>query len=391
MIPRKVLFGWVVVVCIFVADQTLAREAAPGCPSAEACLSSSLERNWRQYQFQIENAWAEKAKVESLIDRARTLGRPDIVARLQDERDRVEANWTYAEAVGITLSSDRFEAYIRGQQHNAAAETRFLKNRLARETELYRRLTNSTIGPGRAGVIQDIKSYEKELNDIAGEILDDSVGLAFSSLSAGLDAYQAEAAQVAMTKVAKAASGSKLNPVQAAKAAAVVASVQALVKSGAVANRGIGTAKGIQAARDETKTVGSRKELLELYKFAATSAATTVELIASVPAADRRAVMSFSGSFQTFIKVFSKASVWIDFAILSLDSYRLVQTVNRFENALQRQEQVETTDAYWRNRVESVGAMYQQAQVREVRANRQIEHQQHIKAVFADIQRKANP
>jgi len=373
MTLRTLFLGCLTVLTGFAAPSS-ARDVGKECPSAEACLSSSLERSAQQYYNMIKQAWAEKKKIEALIDRAKALGKPELIEELKTEKERIDANWDFAESVAYALTSPKYEDYINFQYEETENTAAMLRARLEKETTLYRQLQTSTIGPERDSVIRDIESYEKEAQDIGHEILYDGIGLIIASIGHTASVVPGTLPETFPLKHKLLIDGA-------------TSAVSALASSGSLAHDAFRMGIGIQNAQNNHK-----QELIESIKGVTASSLNVIALFKEFQAkAAMEAAEKVAKEATKKAAGMSSALITTQLLLMELDTILLLDAYERLGRAEARQIVVETNDVHWRKRLEVSGRMLSDAKKREQRALRQIQDQRRIKNLFTEIQGEARP
>ena len=335
--------------------------AQDACPSAEACLDKSFDRNWTQYYSLIEQTWAEKKKVAELILRAEKIGRNDLVAQLKAEQARIDARWAFASGVARALTAPHFKTFIAAQRDLAVRRHAVERERTRKETDLYRRLVRGSIGPERNSVIGDITGYEREAYKLRKTFFSDTFIVSLSAVKEG-----AALATKAWTQLAT------LPYVQA---------MNAQIAAGAAATEAVHSGMHIE---EVTRRHQYFPAMVEGVRSAATGTLRLAELAAAGPdnpvkEATMRKVLG---------PVAPRAATYANVLALGLDTLLIVKTVDRLKATEARQGQVETSDAHWRARVDTAARRVADAAAREARAVRQVENQRKVEALFQQIQQE---
>jgi len=366
--------GVVAVGLLTVHPQPLAAEEA--CPSAEACLSRSLERNWTQYYAVIEQSWNEKKKLAEMLGRARALNRPDVVARIQAEQAKAEERWRYAESVARALSDPRYKSFLAQQQQKAARAHTAASTTAHKETDLYARLVKSTIGPERQGVIRDIAGYEREAKQLRETFFRDTflVSLSAAKESAGLVSEN-------LTKIAEQLKLYKFPEATAVgNAASYVFALNSVGVAGVAGVEAAASGMGTQEAYNKNR---NWEAALEATRGAAGSVLRAAELLAQSPESARPVMSKAFGATAT------RVTIYANLLSVGLDTFLAYDAGWRLQDSEQRQVRVETDDAQWRARVDTANRIAHDAAAREERAARQLSQQQRIEALYQRIQRES--
>ena len=366
--------GVVAVGLLTVHPQPLAAEEA--CPSAEACLSRSLERNWTQYYAVIEQSWNEKKKLADMLRRARALNRPDVVAQLQAEQAKAEERWRYAESVARALSDPRYKSFLAQQEQKAARAHTAASAAAHKETDLYARLVKSTIGPERQGVIRDIAGYEREAKQLRETFFRDTflVSLSAAKESAGLVSEN-------LTKIAEQLKLYRFPEATAVgNAASYVFALNSVGVAGVAGVEAAASGMGTQEAYNKNR---NWEAALEATRGAAGSVLRAAELLAQSPESARPVMSKAFGATAT------RVTIYANLLSVGLDTFLAYDAGWRLQDSEQRQVRVETDDAQWRARVDTANRIARDAAAREERAARQLSQQQRIEALYQRIQRES--
>lgn len=372
-LPFATLIGAFALVAFATSQATLRAEEK--CPSAEACLSKSLDRDWEQYYSVIERTAAERKKVAVLLSRAEALNKSADVAVLKAEQARIEERWRFAQAVGRALTEPRFKNFLASEKTEAVRLHAAARERARKETDLYRRLVKSTIGPERASVTSDIASYERESHELSKAFYRDAFVVSLNTV-----AKAGEIGAEHWTKLAEKVAKEKLPEAAAVAAtAAYVEAMQTMATTGSV----VGEAVHSGLSFDEAVKHHHRFEaFLEATKGTGQFALHVAELCAKSP--DQ--IMRNPAMRESFGPLAARAGIWLNVVSLGLDTLLTVEAVDRLKAAEARQVQVETNDAHWRDRVDTAARAAGGTAARETRVARQIEHQQRLEALLKKIE-----
>jgi hypothetical protein len=345
------------------------------CPSSEACLSKSLDRNWQQYYDLIEQAWADKQKAAALILRAQAAGRQDIVDAIKEKQVKIEERWAFADAVAHTLTSPFFKDYLERQREEAVRVRSAASENARKETDLYHRLEKSTIGPERDGVIRDISGYEKEGKELRETFYRDGFMVSLSTLKESSELLSSNWANMS-----KWLASYNLDESGAFKGAEpYVFAMNAVVFSAHSSAEAVHAGMGVQEASQKDHNF---EALLEATRGVAGGTLHMAELLARSPTDPlKREAME-----KAFGASAARAGIYTNVLAVGLDTVLTVAATDRLKQSEARQLHIETDDAHWRARVDTSGRIAHDAAMREDRANRQIEHQQQVEALYKKIQ-----
>lgn len=344
------------------------------CASAEACLAKSFASHWTQYQDLIEKAWDDKKRVAELLRKATALGRADLVARLTEEQAKIEARWRFADAVAQALTAPHFRTFLERHRDEAARKHAAARARAQRETELYRRLVQSNIGPQRDSVIRDIASYEREAKELRKTFYRDGLLASASALKESADVVAHGWKEIA-TILSKSGlvEGSGI-----AGSVPYVEAVSALMSSGYAGFEAVHTGVGVADATARNRNFAA---LIEATRGASAATLRVAELLAASPASPAK-----QAAMREWIGVVgSRTVVWANVLALGLDTALTVNATRLLREAETRQVQVETSDAQWRARVEATARIARDAALRQERAQRQLDQQRDIAALYERI------
>jgi hypothetical protein len=345
------------------------------CPSSEACLSRSLDRDWNQYYSLIEQASADKKRIAGLLQRAQAANQPDLVAKLKTEQAKIEARWNFAESAARSLCSPRFKDFIVRQREEARKTHAAASERALKETKLYARLVKSTIGPERAGVIADISGYEKEAKELRETFYRDGLMVSLSTIKEASGLLSRNWADLSKLLDRNKFAGANAF----AGAAPYVEAINAVVFSAQTGAEAVHAGMSVEEA---TRKHHNFEALLEASKGAASGTLRMAELLAATPDNPlKRAAMR-----EAFGTAAGRAGIYTNLFAVGLDTSLTVATVQRLKQSEARQLRVETDDAHWRARVDAANRIAHDAAVREERAVRQIEHQRRVEALYRKIQ-----
>lgn len=353
--------------------------AAQDCASAEACLAKSFERDWSQYHDLIDQTWAQRRQMAELLRTAQSTGQTGLIPMIKAEQEKIEASWRVARAIAVALSDPALRAQLATQHAEAEAIRDTARERLAKETDLYRRLLNSTIGPQRQGVQRDIKGYEQEARELRKQFMRDGF---MTSVSLGNETAKATLMgwiKLSDVMTAHGVEGAK----QVAATIPYVRSLNMLRSTQNAAYRDVQSGMTIEQARRQHKDFAA---MAETTKTVGVTILRTADLIAAMPAGPiRDQLMS-----QVFGVWAAKASLSLNVISLGIDTWLTIKALDRLEAAEQRQQKVELDDAFWRKRVEVAGRVVRDATAREQRAAQTLEQQARVQALFARIRQEGD-
>lgn len=349
--------------------------AEEDCPSAEACLSKSLENNWARYYSLIEQTWADKRKVTEQLRKAEVLNKADLVVRIKTEQAKIEERWRFAEAMARALTAPHFKDVLVSQHAEAGKVHAAARQRVQKETDLYRRLEKSTLGPERKSVIGDITGYEHEAKKLEETFYRDGLMVSLSWVKARSALFAEQYGHLA-NMLAQGEAGKHSIIITRAS---YVAALNALIISGHTGAEAVHAGHGVE---EEIKNNHNFFALLEANKGASHAMLATAELIAEAP--DNPLKQKLIG--EAFGPIAARAGLYLNVLALGLDTGLTVATVERLKQAEARQLRVETDDAHWRARVDTAARAARDAAVREERAAQQIEQQRRVEALFKKIQ-----
>jgi hypothetical protein len=365
---RRAIAAAVMLLCLTPGDRARAQDR---CPSAEACLARSFDRDWDRYLDVIQQTAADRKAAAELLGRARRLNRPDLVAQIQARQAVIEERWRFATAIGAALTSPRFESYLTARRDAASRAHAAAAEQARRETDLYRRLVRGSLGQAREGVIRDIAGYEREAVALRETFNRDAM---ISSVNAVKEA--AEVVTESWTAI-----GAVLTKHGFSEGAAVtgtvpyVAALNAQIAAGHAAVEAVHGGLSVQEALRRDQHL---EALFEATRAASSGALRMAELLAKMPDSPaKRAAMR-----EAFGPVAARAAVYANVLAVGLDTTLTLSAVRRLQESEARQARVEASDAAWRARVDASARIAADAALREARASRQIENQRRVGAAY---------
>lgn len=347
------------------------------CPSAEACLARSLDRNWEQYSGLIEQTWAERTKVAALLKRAEALGRTDLIDKLKGEQAKIQERWQFAEAVARTLTTPSFKGFLARQREEARRTHAVASLRAKKETELYRRLLKGTLGAERDSVLRDMGAYAQEAKELRKAFLKDGLMVSASAAKESVSMVRKE-----LLEWSKAATSSGLaEGPELARAVPYLKAMEGLNKTAQAGFEAVHAGQGVEEATRKNQNFVA---LLEATKGASQNILHAAELLAKTPDNPLKASMMRNA----FGPLAARTGLYANLLALGLDTALTLEAVHRLKQTEARQLVVEADDAHWRTRVEVAARAAGDAAARENRAIQQMDHQRRLEAMFATIQKE---
>lgn len=334
------------------------------------CLAKALQQNADQTYNFIKGAWTQYSAASALLKKAEASGSPADIEKVRAVWRRTADVWARAEKLAKANSSPGFAAYLGEERARLAARTQQEQARLKRETELYKRLVNSTFGPQRDAVVRDILSYKKEADDLKRTMKADALTFGLHSveyggseiLGARVEAIRARLGEEA----ARASANLSLGLTQAGKAQfdATMAGVL-LVREGRALQHAVDHNQSLQAYADGMKLAGEGA-----LRFA--------KLVGESP--QGRTLVAEWGQAAA-----AKGPVALAVVALALDTGMVCAALRRLEAADRRIEQLEVNEKTWRARIATAGAGLSRARERLALHEKEIESQQKIAALYGEI------
>jgi hypothetical protein len=364
-----------IVATALVAAAPVAHTADEPCPSAEACLAKSFDRDWDRYYDVIQKTWADKKAVAELLQKAEKLNRPDILAQVKARQAAIEERWKFASAIGAALTTPRFQNFVIAQRDEAVKVHAAASMRSRKETDLYRRLARGSLGQEREGVLRDIQGYESEAKMLRETFHRD---LMIVSLNAIKETPGAVAEQ--WTKIPEVLTKYGIEPTTAGVSANIVY-VQVFDAQLAAGYAAFEAVHGGMTVEEATRRHQTLPALFEATRAASGGALRLAELVAKMPAS--KDFMS-----EAFGPIALRAGIYANLLALGLDTTLTLSAVSRLKDSEARQARVEASDAVWRGRVDASTRIAADAAAREARANRQVENQRRVEALFRQIRQE---
>lgn len=367
-----ILVGTVAFAVFLKSQVTLLAEEK--CPSAEACLSKTLSRNWEQYYSVIDRTWEDRKQVAELLRKVEARGIDSDIAELKAEQAKIEERWQFAKAVGRALTEPRLKNFLAAQKDEATRLHAAAQERVQKETELYRRLLKSTLKPERDSVTRDIASYERESHELRKTFDGDRLMVSLNSLekAGGLAAD----GWVSLSKY--------LTKANSAHAEAVAATIPYVKAMEPLLAGGVASAEAVHAGmsmEEAARKNNNFEALCEATRGAGQFTLHAAEYIAKAPQNTLKSQLMRD----SFGPLAARAGIWLNVVALGLDTLLTVKAVDRLKDAETRQVQVETNDAHWRAKVDAAARAASDSAAREIRAANQIERQQRIEGLLMRI------
>lgn len=338
------------------------------CPS---CLEQALINNGEGTIKEIRTAWDQYRKAVEILKTVEAGGTEDQKRQARALFAKLAARWHDAERMAQAYSSQEFTTHLREWQEAMTSRVARGKERLARRTDLYRRLEQSILGPQRQGVIRDMLGYEKEAQDLEKMLRADVLSLGINSVGAAV--ALAPGTTEWATRLGLATPGGA--------GAAAIGSVETFfVKYKGQADIGSHVVGQIQnAAQFREARVADKR--VDSY-FVAVQAAGSAALFLAPRAAAALGTKISTGILLTA----GVAPAAISSSAVLLDLYMLKQATQRFEAAEQRRASNEMIAQRWQQQIKLAGKELQRSQRRLDHLNKEIGYQRRIADLYQQIQ-----
>jgi hypothetical protein len=347
--------------------------AAEYCPS---CMEQALIDHGNDTYNTIEKAWKDYLQVAAFMKQLEASGDEAQKAKFLPLWQKVQAEWRRVERMAREYASPAFKTHLDEWRADMTRRAQRQRERLHRQTDVFRQIEKAGLGPTRQGLINDMLGFRKEAEELKHEFYADA-GLAAISSAEKLFEKGVEAAIKGVEATMKEAINAGAKPKEMLWSAALLGVLRSGEYGAPVVANTLETvihAHEFQKAQEQNNRLRS---FAAAVHGASDSALTFVNLLAKADMVTLGTVAKAGAQ---------KGAMYLHIVALGLDNYMIDKSFERLAEAEQRMRSVESSEQYWKTQIEVSVEHLHRAERRLSYLNTEIAHQRRIADLYQQIQ-----